>query len=60
MKKLTQKAVIEDLQSVANRMGHVPTRKQYRARKNKSHVASSTIEEVFNGSWSKAAKRVRL
>ena len=50
---------VADINSVAKKIGRVPARFEYRARKNKGHLASSTIEDRFGGSWRRAARNVR-
>ncbi len=58
MTKYNKNAVTEALSRVTRRLGHVPSRQEYRDMKAKSAPASETAERIF-GSWSKAVRTVR-
>ena len=57
--KYTKTEVTATLSRVARRLGHVPSRREYRNLKAQSAPASDTIERMFNGSWSRATRTVR-
>lgn len=56
--KYTRTEVTTALSRVARRLGHVPSRQEYRSMKAQSAPASSTIEEMFR-TWTRAVRTVR-
>lgn len=51
--------MLAGVQAVANRIGRAPSRAEYRTRKAKTAVASSTLESSL-GSWSRVKRAVRV